>query len=310
MTSLTPHIPTGGRWLDFDLPGLRVGVAEYDEGPTGCTVFAFDNGAVFAADVRGGSVGTVGADYGFARAVCFAGGSLLGLEAAAGVAAAIFEDRGHEHVDWNDVPLVAGAIIFDFAGRRTGVYPDKALGAAAYRAAVTGRFPLGQRGAGRGARVGKLLSQGAESESAGQGGAFAQSRGAKVAVFSVVNALGVLLDRQGRVVRGNRDPVSGERLLPAGEPDGAQAPSGNTTLTMVVTDQRLSGGALTQLARQVHASMARAVQPFHTVNDGDVLFAASTRAAEGAPPPDVTRLGMVASELAWDAVLACWDPED
>src|SRR5581483_3248463 len=113
------------------------------------------------------------------------------------------------------------------------VYPDKALGAAAYRTAVAGRFPLGRRGAGRSARVGKLLSPGAESESAGQGSAFAQSGGAKVAVFTVVNALGVLLDRQGRVVRGNRDPVSGERLLPAGAPDGAQAPSGNTTLTMV-----------------------------------------------------------------------------
>ena len=29
------------RWLDLDFPGLEIGVAEYAEGPTGCTVFAF-----------------------------------------------------------------------------------------------------------------------------------------------------------------------------------------------------------------------------------------------------------------------------
>jgi L-aminopeptidase/D-esterase-like protein len=299
----------GGRFLDFDLPGLRVGVAEYEEGPTGCTVFAFNDGAVFAADVRGGSVGTVGADYGFARAVCFAGGSLLGLEAAAGVASAIFQDRGHERVDWDDVPTVAGAVIFDFGARKTGVYPDKALGAAAYRAAMAGRFPLGRRGAGRSAGVGKLLLPRAEPEPTGQGGAFAAFGDTKVAVFTVVNALGALVDRQGRVVRGNRDPKTGERLHPSAATDTAPAQPSNTTLTLVVTDQRLGGQALTQLARQVHASMARAIQPFHTVNDGDVLFAASTRAVEGGPLADVTRLGVVASELAWDALLACWDPE-
>ena len=31
----------------------------------------------------------------------------------------------------------------------------------------------------------------------------------KIAVFSVVNALGAVLNRQGEVVRGNRDPQTG-----------------------------------------------------------------------------------------------------
>jgi L-aminopeptidase/D-esterase-like protein len=54
--------------------------------------------------------------------------------------------------------------------------------------------------------------------------------------------------------------------------------------------------------------MARAIQPFHTASDGDTLFAVSTRAVEGGPLADATRLGIVASELAWDAVLASFDP--
>ena len=41
----------------FDLPGVRIGVAEYSEGPTGCTVFAFERAFASSADVRRGSPG-------------------------------------------------------------------------------------------------------------------------------------------------------------------------------------------------------------------------------------------------------------
>jgi L-aminopeptidase/D-esterase-like protein len=77
----------------------------------------------------------------------------------------------------------------------------------------------------------------------------------------------------------------------------------NTTLTAVVTNQRVAGRDLTQLARQVHASMARAIQPFHTANDGDTLFAVSTYDVANDALPALN-LGVLASELAWDAVLA------
>lgn len=238
-------------YFEFDFPGLEIGVAEYEEGPTGCTVFAFERGAVFSADVRGGSPGTVGADIGFARAICFAGGSLMGLEAAAGVASAIFEERGHDHVEWNDVPIVAGAIIFDFGARRNGVYPDKALGAAAYRARKPGILPLGRRGGGRMAGVGKLAIPGTQPEPGGQGGGFRQLGDIKVAAFCVVNALGCVLDRAGNVVRGNLDPKTGRRPTPMDYVDAlsggaGSTPPGNTTLTLVVTNQRLTGRELTQ----------------------------------------------------------------
>src|SRR5215216_4170708 len=166
------------RELTFDFPGLRIGTAEYPDGPTGCTVFAFDKGILSSADVRGGSVGSVFADeYGFVRAICFAGGSLMGLEAAAGVASAIFEERGHEHVEWLDVPPVAGAIVFDF-DRKNGIYPDKELGAKAYRSAVAGKFPIGRRGAGVNVSVGKGIA-GLQSEPGGQGAAFREFGQAK-----------------------------------------------------------------------------------------------------------------------------------
>jgi L-aminopeptidase/D-esterase-like protein len=43
-----------GSTLEFDFPGLEVGCAEYEEGPTGCTVF---QSATVATDVRGGLPG-------------------------------------------------------------------------------------------------------------------------------------------------------------------------------------------------------------------------------------------------------------
>jgi L-aminopeptidase/D-esterase-like protein len=64
------------------------------------------------------------------------------------------------------------------------------------------------------------------------------------------------------------------------------------------------GRDLRTLGRQVHASMARAIQPFHALEDGDVLFAVSTGVVESDPLLDTTALGVVASEVAWDAVLS------
>ena len=305
---LVPQTEFTGRELEFDFPGLEIGCAEYDEGPTGCTVFHFPEGASVQTDIRGGSPGTFGGGYEWVNAICLAGGSLYGLEAVSGVAAELFARREYR-TGWLDIPLVAGAIIFDFGPRDNSVYPDKELGRAALRAAQPGRFPLGARGAGRSATAGKTFSLD-EREQAGQGAAFRRLGDARVAVFTVVNAVGAIVDRDGTVVLGHLDAVTGQRRpLVAGAEERLAAglavhpPPGNTTLTVVVTDITLNARVLRTLGRQVHASMARAIQPFHALVDGDVLYAVSTNAVES-PALESIGLGVVASELAWDAVLA------
>src|SRR5881398_3667345 len=45
--------------LEFDFPALQVGVAAYEEGPTGCTVFCFAGDPTSVIDVRGGFPGTI-----------------------------------------------------------------------------------------------------------------------------------------------------------------------------------------------------------------------------------------------------------
>jgi L-aminopeptidase/D-esterase-like protein len=49
--------------------------------------------------------------------------------------------------------------------------------------------------------------------------------------------------------------------------------------------------------------MGRAIQPFHARFDGDVLFAVTTAEVDN-PELDEISLGVLASEVAWDAVLA------
>lgn len=306
---MRPVTEFDGPALEFDLAGVEVGVAEYEEGPTGCTVFRFPEGAALSVDIRGGANGVVGADYGFTHAICLAGGSLPGLEAAAGVSAVLHEDlRGP--LRWGGASpfrLVSGAILFDFARRDTAVYPDHALGSAAARAARPGWFPLGGRGAGRSAAVGKFLYGDEGAEPGGQGAAFRQLDGTRVLVCSAVNAVGGIVDRDGTVVRGHLSPRDGlrHRALDAIEAGARPAPpprGRNTTLTVVVTNARMNERELRQFGRMVHTSMARAIDPFHTTTDGDVLFAVSTGEVESTIAADA--LGLAAGETAWDAVLA------
>jgi len=258
-------------------------------------------------DVRGGSPGINGEYLTVINAICFAGGSLYGLEASTGVAAELFAKRGYS-TKWMDIALVSGAIIFDYGRRQNAVYPDKELGRAAVRALRPGVFPMGAHGAGCSATAG----HGETAELSGQGAAFRIVGKTRIAVFTVVNAYGAIVDRSGNVVRGNRDPKGRRQhaaqvvsetgtYYPPAEPR-----TRNTTLTCVATDQRLDPLQLRSIARQVHSSMARAIQPFHSRWDGDILYACSTQAVEN-PALDEVSLGIAASELAWDAVLACYD---
>jgi 6-aminohexanoate-oligomer endohydrolase len=298
---------TAARTLEFDFPGLEIGVAEYAEGPTGCTVIHFPKVASMQIDVRGGSPGINGEHLTAINAICFAGGSLYGLEASTGVAAELFARRGYS-TKWMDIALVSGAIIFDYGRRQNSIYPDKELGRAAVRALRTGMFPMGAHGAGSSATAG----HGDTAELSGQGAAFRVVGKARIAVLTVVNAYGAIVDRRGNVVRGNRD-AKGERQHAADvvAATGSYHPpaeprSRNTTLTVVATDRRLDPLQLRSIARQVHTSMARAIQPFHSRWDGDILYACSTQSVDD-PTIDEVTLGVVASELAWDAVLACYD---
>lgn len=314
---LTQKLNAGEQVLEFDWPALRIGTGEYMEGPTGVTVFRFGVRGKVAMDVRGGGPGTVNAAYvdiGYdlmeLDSIVFAGGSWYGLEATTAVATAL-KDEGLRSGDvYSSIAMSIGSIIYDFGGRRLNeIYPDKALAQAAWRTARAGNFPLGAQGAGRSVKSGGYFGCNAFS---GQGGAFKQIGDLKIAVFVVANSYGVITDRQGQVAACYPDPQWSKKgalltsdlmgqepaLLPV-----KKAQRENTTISLVVVNQPMSAVELKRLAVQVHSSMGRAIQPFATIVDGDVLYAVSTGELDApvlAPPT----LGVVASELMWDALLA------
>ena len=95
-----------------DVEGLSIGGAEDADVRTGVTVIVAENRAVCAVDIRGGGPGTRESAALAAEnlvdavdAVVLAGGSVYGLAAADGVAAAMgAQDKGFALIDQPDVP--------------------------------------------------------------------------------------------------------------------------------------------------------------------------------------------------------------
>lgn len=327
----------GADALRFDWPALRIGTGQYEDGPTGVTVIRFDRRVFAAVDVRGGGPGTVNTEYlkiGYPfpelDAVVFSGGSWYGLETVTAVNTGL-KDEGYRGGHWDNVGLSVGSIIYDFGGRRLNeIYPDKRLAQAALKAVQPGVFPRGAYGAGRSAISGSIFGCNAHS---GQGGAFRQVGKIKIAAFTVVNALGLVTDRDGRTAACYRDtgwptdlrtsailagtPASGKPGWTGAPASGPGAPAvspaerKNTTVSLIVVNQKMGPAELQRLAIQVHSSMARGIQPFQTEFDGDVLYAVSTAEYE---PGDAERvpsidIGTIASEVMWDAILSAVPPQ-
>src|SRR5581483_8435565 len=181
------------RNLITDVQGLRVGHADDAKLASGSTAIIFDEPAVAAADVRGGAPGTRETDLLEPHrtveridAVVLSGGSAFGIDAGAGVQAALREQgRGFAIRDIR-VPIVCGAALFDLLNggdKNWGRFPPyRDLGYAAAQA-VALEFPLGNVGAGYGATTINLKG--------GLGSASAVTRaGHTVGALVAVNACG------------------------------------------------------------------------------------------------------------------------
>ena len=292
-----------------DVPGIRVGHAQRtgDGWLTGTTVVLPPaEGAVGGVDVRGGGPGTRETDLLDPRnvvervhAVVLTGGSALGLAAADGVVNALLEQGigfpvGHEpgHV----VPIVPAAVVFDLGrGGVFGHHPDAALGREAFEAAAVD-VRQGSVGAGTGARAGVL-----------KGGVGTASQrlpgGTTVGALVVVNAAGSVIDPATGELWGTRHCRPGD--LPAlRRPDpgeltavrglAAEQPLA-TTLAVVATDATLTKARCQKVSGVGHDGLARAIDPVHTMSDGDTVFTLATGAA---PAPDPAGFHALLTEAA------------
>lgn len=298
------------RALPYDFPEVLVGTAEYEDGPTGCTLVCCEAGAACAVDVRGGAVAarelhtvSLADGWGEVDGVLFTGGSTWGLDAAAGVIHRLSEERGGS-VGFDDIPALPTAAVYDFTGRDNTIFPDAELGLAAYDALATGAVPLGRRGAGANVTVGTYLGD-AGAVPSGQGAAFASHGPFKLLVIAVVNACGNIYTREGALLAGGPDPS--ERLaslLARPEPRAPARPrTGNTLLLAVVTNAALDRLELQRVAVMGNAAAARVIDPFHTTEDGDVCFALSTASARLPQGFGAGDVGVLAGRLVQDAIV-------
>ena len=278
-----------------DVPGVLVGQVERVDAPylTGTTVVHVPATAIAGVDVRGGAPGTretdlldpVNSNSGV-NAIVLTGGSAYGLDTAGSVMRWL-EERGQGvrvgQRDHDVVPIVPTAVIFDLGrGGDFRARPESSWGADAIAAATDGPVALGNHGAGAGAR--------ARSLKGGVGSASVRlDDGTTVGALVIVNAAGSTVDADGNLYGARyglgdefahlRTPVEppppaapGRNLIPG--------PPMNTVIAVLATDVPLDKAATKRMAMIAHDGLARAIDPIHTLVDGDSIFALSTRTAD------------------------------
>ncbi|NAZ80555.1 peptidase S58 family protein [Kineococcus sp. R8] len=288
-----------------DVPGVRVGqVTRRGDGwLTGVTVVLPPPGTVGGVDVRGGGPGTHETDALDPRtlvptvdAVVLTGGSAYGLVTAHGVQRWCAEQGRGFRVGpgaGEVVPIVPAAAVFDLGrGGRFTAHPDEATG---YEAAVAAASPDGTTvrrgvvGAGTGALVGRRFKGGVGTASLRLDGA---EEGVVVAALVVVNAAGL--------------PMPPGATGPS--PPLGRSPALNTTIGVVATDAGLDPAEVSRTATTAHDGLARALDPVHTMSDGDTLFALATGARalpseRAARVASLVRVQAAAAEVVRRAVL-------
>jgi L-aminopeptidase/D-esterase-like protein len=290
-----------------DVPGVRVGHWTDPDRRTGCTVVLLpDEGAVGAVDVRGAAPGTRETDLlrpgnavQVVHAVLLTGGSVYGLAAADGVVRRLEERGVGLPTPAGPVPAVPAAVLYDLEVGRSRTRPDAAAGwAACLDAERGGPCGLGRRGAGTGARVGKLFGV----TSAADGGIGTASLrlpgGGTVGAVAAVNAIGDVVDADGSVLAG---PGTVARLLDEGIEVPQPIGGTSTTLVVVATDLVLDRVQAQRLTVAGHDGLARAVHPVHTAYDGDAVFAVAT-GRRPADPGDHLLAETAAAEVVAAAV--------
>lgn len=275
-----------------DIAGIKVGHASDFDGLTGCTVIVCEKGAVAGVDIRGGATGSEELDVmspahitPAVHAICLAGGSAFGLEAASGVRRVLEQRRIGFGVGVTVVPIVPAAILFDLGLGKSTVRPTREMGEAATAAAHDGKVEEGNVGAGTGATCGKALGLKCAMKS-GIGTWTVEVGKAKVSALAAVNAYGDVLNPDtGQILAGARVSADSKEFANSlkimkerattssfGQTSGRRE---NTTLVVVATDAKLNKVQAGRLAQAASQGMVRAIRPVHMGMDGDIAFALS-----------------------------------
>jgi L-aminopeptidase/D-esterase-like protein len=302
-----------------DVPGITVGHASDLKALTGCTVVLCEKGAVGAVDIRGAATGTRELDalspyhlVETVHAVLLTGGSAFGLDAAGGVMTCL-EERGKGFdVGKTTVPIVPAAVIYDLGIGDFRVRPHLAMG---YQACLNASTKVleGSVGVGTGATVGKLFGMDRAMKAGLGTSSLRGPHGLVVGALVVVNAFGDVVDPHShQILAGARTSKRGFHFADStkwikrgvirtrfGVPDVTRSSRFNTTLGVIATNATLSKKDAHHVARIAHAGLSKVITPFHTMFDGDLLFALSL----GRRKADVNTVGVLGGAALMESAL-------
>jgi len=295
-----------------DIEGVSVGHASDFEGLTGVTVILAPSGMTGGVTISGFASSTRQIDalnpahiVPEVHAICIAGGSAYGLEAASGVMSYLEEKGSGFDVGVARIPIVPTAVIFDLRVGSAKTRPDKHMGYLACEQATVGTVVEGSVGAGTGATVGKFY--GIHQAMKGGVGIAGDSldSGLIVAALAVVNAFGDVKDpSNGKILAGARKGKDSKEFADTAElmRKGVQRPASafqNTTVGVVVTNAKLTKQGASTVAGMASFGMAKAVSPGHTIYDGDIVFTL----ASGQIEIDCHTVGLMAEGTLIEAII-------
>lgn len=275
-----------------DVTGIRVGqVQKSDDGwLSGVTVILPPPGTTGSVDVGGGGPATHETDAlspttltSAVDAVVLTGGSAYGLVTAHGAQQWCEEQGRGFPVPGGVVPIVPAAAIFDLGrGGDFTARPDAAMGYSATAAAFAQEdghdVERGNVGAGTGAVMARTVKGGLGTASITLDGISGEGP-IVVGALAVVNALGLPFDiRSGNPEPSARSvvpPLDARFRVPDSPPGVGHQPL-NTTLVVVATNAVLDKAECKRTASAGQAGIARALNPSHTLADGDTVFCLAT----------------------------------
>ena len=294
-----------------DVPGIKVGNAQNTDAGTGCTVIICEKGAVAGADVRGGGPGTreiAALDpvnlVSKAQAVYLGGGSAFGLDGAAGVMQYLEENGLGFDIGIGVVPIVPGAVLFDLLVGEYNVRPDKKMGYKACINATDSNTDQDNIGAGTGAAVGRIKGPGYFMKG-GLGTASKKVGDLIVGAIVAVNCFGDIIDpKTGKIIAGvlndKKDHTAGTmKIISSDNTKSHNSFSSNTTIGCIAVNADFSKVESTKVAMMAHDGFARAINPIHTMSDGDTIFCLAT----GGVKSDATTVGAIAADVMAEAIV-------
>ena len=318
-TTLSQNKNPSSRGSITDIKNILIGHSSRIERPTGCTVIICNTTCVGGVDVRGSAPGTRETDLldpinlvEHVNAIVLSGGSAFGLDAASGVVRCLAEKNIGFPTGARPVPIVPAAVLYDLqVGNDSSIFPDANLGYSACISANNSNTLEGNVGAGTGASIGKLFGI-QRAMKAGLGSTSLTVYNAllnttvTVGAIVAVNAVGDVY-KNGRLLAGART-ADGTQLINTVEMligNGQNSfndlfPISSTTLACVVTDAKLTKVQAKKVSQMAHDGFARAINPIHTMADGDIIFTLATGASSIS---DVNLVGLMAARVVEEAIV-------